>query len=202
MELLLLARHGFAASNRDGIASCAVPGEGLTPDGVEQARRLAAELTGERIALGASSELARTRETLDLALGGRAAPRIVVRDLNEIAFGSYENGPLDEYRAWAAAHSPAKPAPGGGESRAEAAARFARGLRSLLARPEDVVLHVGHALALRYVIDAAQGLAPAPLMVPVEHAVRFALPAADVEAAATLLEAWGRAPRFRDHSIG
>ena len=36
MRELLLARHGFAVSNRDGVASSAVPGGGLTPEGVEQ----------------------------------------------------------------------------------------------------------------------------------------------------------------------
>jgi len=202
VELLVLARHGFAGSNRDRVASCAVPGEGLTPEGKEQGRRLAGLLGAEEIALGTATELARTRETLELALGARDVPRLVVGDLNEIVFGSYANGPLDEYRAWAASRSPAEPAPGGGESRAVAAARFARGLRRLLERPEAVVLHIGHALPVRYAIDAARGLAPAPLMAPVEHAVPFALPAADVESAASLLDEWSRAPRFRDHSIG
>ena len=202
MESLLLARHAFAGSNRDRIASCAVPGEGLTPEGVEQAQRLAAQLASQEISLGVATELARTRETLELALAGRDVPRLVVGELNEIDFGAFADGPLDEYRAWAASHSPAEPAPGGGESRADAAARFALGLRRLLERPESVVLHVGHALALRYVIDAAQGLVPAPLMVPVEHAVPLTLSAAEAESAATLLEAWRRAPRFRDHSIG
>ena len=202
MESLLLARHAFAGTNRDRVASCAVPGEGLTPEGVEQAQRLAAQLASQEISLGVATELARTRETLELALAGRDVPRLVVGELNEIDFGAFAGGPLDEYRAWAASHSPAEPAPGGGESRADAAARFAQGLRHLLERPESVVLHVGHALALRYVIDAAQGLVPAPLMVPVEHAVPLTLSAAEAESAATLLEEWSRAPRFRDHSIG
>ena len=46
VERSLLARHAFAGSNRDGIASCAVPGEGLTPEGVEQARSLVGALLG------------------------------------------------------------------------------------------------------------------------------------------------------------
>lgn len=196
MESLLLVRHAFAGSNRDGIASCAVPGEGLTDEGVEQARLLATRLADQEIALGVASELARTQQTLELVLGGRAARRLVVGDLNEIGFGSYADGPLDEYRAWAASHSPAEPAPGGGESRA-AAARFAKGLRRMLERPESVVLHVGHALAVRYVIDAARGLAPAPLIAPVEHAYAVLLGAAEVRSAVALLEDWSRSPRFR-----
>lgn len=200
MESLLLVRHAFAGSNRDGIASCAVPGEGLTPAGIEQARYLATRLAGREITLGVATELSRTQETLELALVGHAVPRLVVRELNEIDFGSFADGPLDEYRAWAASHSPAEQAPGGGESRAMAAARFAAGLHCLLERPEEVVLHVGHALAVRYVVDAAAGLVPAPLMAPVQHADAVVLSAGEVRAAAALLEDWSRAPRFRDPS--
>jgi broad specificity phosphatase PhoE len=97
METLLLTRHAFAVSNRDGgLASSTPPGEGLTPEGVEQGRALARELEGERIDLGASTELRRTRETLELALAGRAIPRIVVPELNEIAFGRFDGGALDD----------------------------------------------------------------------------------------------------------
>ena len=92
---------------------------------------------------------------------------IVVPELNEIHFGSFDGGPLDTYRAWAAAQSPDERAPGGGESRADAAARFASGLRILLARDEDAILLVGHALMLRYTLDAAAGLVPAARMTPV-----------------------------------
>ena len=170
METLLLVRHALAGSNRDAVASCAVPGEGLTPEGVQQARALAVELTEVDIALAATTELARTQETLRLALHGRDIPMVSVPELNEIRFGSFDGGLLDTYRAWAAAQSPSQRAPGGGESRADVAARFARGLRALLVLDGDTILLVGHALALRYVLDAAEGLAPEALMRPVEHA--------------------------------
>lgn len=198
METLLLARHGFAVSNRDGTASCTRPGEGLTQEGVEQARVLGTALVDEPVDLGVASELARTRETLELAVGGRAVARIVVPELNEIDFGSFDGGPLVEYRAWAATHSPDLRAPGGGESRADAAARYARGLLRLLERPESTILVVGHALSIRYVVDAASGLVPAPLMAPVDHAAVHRLTAAEAEAAAELLGDWSRAPRFRE----
>ncbi len=201
METLLLVRHAFASSNRDGgTASCTPPGEGLTPEGVEQGRRLGQELAEERIDLGVSTELRRTRETLELALAGREVPRIVVPELNEIHFGRYDGGPLDDYRGWAWSEPPDVPAPGRGESRADGAARFARGLRALLARPEQTVLAVGHALAIRYVIDAAQGLEPSARMAPVPHAVPHRFSAAELDGAAALLESWSTAPRFRDHS--
>jgi broad specificity phosphatase PhoE len=198
VETLLLARHGFAGSNRDDVASCTIPGEGLTPEGVEQARALGASLVGTEIALAAATELSRTQETLRLALEGRSVPTVVVPQLNEIHFGSFDGGALETYRAWAAAHSPSVRAPGDGESRAEAAARFGRGLRILLAHEEEAILLIGHALALRYVVDAANGLVPAARMAPVEHAQQFRLARDDVARAAVLLQAWSAAPRFRD----
>ena len=200
MESLLLVRHALARSNRDRTASCAVPGEGLTAEGVEQAQRLCELIATEEISLGVATELARTKETLDVALAGRDVARIVISELNEIDFGAFSGGLLADYRTWAAAHAPTEPAPGDGESRALAATRFARGLRLLLRRSESVVLHVGHALPLRYAIDSARGLVPAALITPVEHAVPFRLSAEEVEGAARLLEGWSRAPRFRDPS--
>ena len=198
MRGLLLVRHGFAASNRDDVASSTVPGDGLTPEGVEQARALALTLADEPIDVALTSRLARTQETLALLLDGRRdIPTVIEAELDEIHFGSFDGGPLAEYRSWAAAHSPDQPAPGGGESRAQAAARFGRGLRLVLARPEEHVLVVGHALSIRYLIDAAEGHVPAARMAPIEHAFPYRLDRADAERAAELLERWSRTPRFR-----
>ena len=201
METLLLARHAAAGSNRDGLASCSIPGPGLTTAGIEQARALGAALAGERVELGISSELRRTQETLELALEGRDVPTIVIPELDEIHFGSFDGGLLADYRAWAAAHPPDLAAPGEGESRAQAAARFAAGLRRVLERAEETVLLVGHALCLRYFLDGAEGLVPAPLMVPLDHAVPYRLTAADALRAAELLEGWSRAPAFRPLAV-
>jgi broad specificity phosphatase PhoE len=199
---VVFVRHALAGSNRLGIASSVVPGDGLTSEGVAQARRLAELLAGDEIEVAVSSALARTRQTLAIALEGREVPAVVVEELNEIHFGLFDGGLLDTYRAWAAAHPPTERAPGGGESRADAAARFAHGLRRVLERAEQTILVVGHALALRYVLDATDGLAPASLMVPIEHAVPYRLDRGGVERAAELLEAWSREPRFRDPSNG
>lgn len=199
MQELLLVRHGFAGSNRDDVASSTAPGEGLTPEGVEQARALSLALEDEAIDVAMTSRLRRTQETLALVLDGREVPVVVERELDEIHFGSFDGGPLDDYRAWAASHPPDVPAPGGGESRAQAAARFARGLRLVLVRPEEHVLVVGHALAIRYLVDAANGHVPAARMSPIEHAFPYRLDRADAERAADVLEVWsGGAPRFRD----
>ena len=197
MRQLLLVRHGFAGSNRDGLASSTVPGDGLTDEGVAQARSLARELEREPIDVALTSRLRRTQQTLELALEGRDVPTVVEAELDEIHFGSFDGGALDAYRAWAASHPPDEPAPGGGESRAQAASRFARGLRLVLARPEERVLVVGHALAIRYLIDAAEGHVPAARMSPIEHAFPYRLERVDAERAATLLETWSDAPAFR-----
>jgi alpha-ribazole phosphatase len=201
METIFLARHALAGSNRDGLAACTAPGEGLTPEGIAQARRLGEALANEAIDLGVATDHCRTQETLDHALARRDVPRIVVPELNEIHFGSFDGGPLVEYRAWAGSEPPTLEAPGGGESRAQAAGRYARGLRIVLERSEAQALVISHALALRYVLDAVDGLVPAALMAwPVEHAVPHRLSAAAVRAAAELLEEWSRRPSFRDPS--
>ena len=202
MRTLILARHGHAVSNEHGgTASCTVPGQGLTESGKAQARRLGDALATEPIDLGVATELCRTEETIELALEGRGIPTILVPELNEIDFGRFDGRPLDEYRGWAFTAPPDEPAPGGGESRAGAADRIASGLRHLLERDEEVILLVGHALVLRYILDAAHGIPPAARMTPLEHAVAQLLTREEVQAAAELLEAWSRAPRFRDPSI-
>jgi broad specificity phosphatase PhoE len=201
MREIFLARHALARSNRGGLAASTAPGEGLAEEGVEQARELGRLLADESLQLGVATDHRRTQETLELALAGRDVPRIVVPDLNEIHFGSFDGGQLVEYRAWAAAESPSLEAPGGGESRGQAAARYARGIRTLLDRPEERALVIGHALAIRYVLDGAEGLIPAALMAsPVEHAVPHRLTRDDLDRAARLLEAWSADPHFRDHS--
>ena len=199
MRTVFLARHALAGSNRDGLAACTAPGLGLTPEGVEQARRLGELLADEELELGVATEHLRTRETLERALAGREVPTLVVPELNEIHFGSFDGGLLVEYRAWAGAEPPSLRAPGGGESRSDAAARYARGLSVVLDRPEDRALVSGHALSVRYVLDAVAGLVPAALMAwPVEHAVPHRLDADDLRRAAELLDGWSQAPVFRE----
>jgi broad specificity phosphatase PhoE len=197
MDRLIVARHGESTfSARRVISGDPDACGGLTEDGREQARALAAHLRGERIDLAATSAFRRTAETADLALEGRAVPRLVVPELNDIAVGTFEGGPLDAYRAWAWSHGPSEPAPGGGESRADAAARFARGYRELLGRPEPSVLLVAHSLPLRYLLGAARGADPGSRAELVDYAVAEELAADEVEAAVARLERWSAAPAF------
>jgi probable phosphoglycerate mutase len=196
MERLIVARHAHAVSNVADVVSCRPPGEGLSERGVEEALALREAIAGERIELAVASELVRTQETLALALGERDVPRLVLREWNEIDFGSFEARPLSEYRDWAWTHEADVPCPGGGESRGAAALRIATALDTILRRAERTILAVGHALPVRYVLDAADGRFPQARIAPVQHAVPHVLTAAGVAAAASALRRWGAAPAF------
>jgi probable phosphoglycerate mutase len=143
-----------------------------------------------------TSEFARTRETAELALEGRDVPVVVVPELNDIRFGSFEGKLLTEYRGWASTAGPADACPGGGESRASAAGRFARGFRAVLERPEGLALVVAHALPIRYVLGALIEQDPAAIIEPVQYAEPHRFSAAQVARAVERLERWAAAPVF------
>lgn len=187
-------RHGHALSNVRDVVSGLPPGEGLSERGVEEARALRDAVRGAALDLAVSSELERARQTLDLALDGRDIPRLVLPAVNEIRFGAFEGGPLEDYRAWAWSHEPAADCPGGGESRVDAAVRMAGALETLLARDEARILVVSHALPIRYVLDAAEGRFPTQRITPVGHGVPAVLTLAAVERAVSTLRAWAGTP--------
>jgi len=192
METLLLTRHAESESGARGeINGDLLFPSPLTGAGQAQARSLARSLAGEPVDLCVTSEFPRTIETAELALDGRTVPRLVLPDLNEIGFGAYEGGPLSAYREWAVAHRPEQEGPGGAEPRAEAARRFARGFRTLLAREERALLAVTHALAIRYLLSG-----PAPFVESVPLATLHRFSRAELEAATARLEAWAEAPSW------
>ena len=201
MRQLILLRHAHSASNAADVVSGAPPGDGLSPLGIEQARALRDALVGVTPDLGLATELRRTQETLKLALAGTPVPSEVFAGLNEIGFGAFEGGSLGRYRDWAWATRPDAPCPGGGESRADVAARLGAALDELLERPEHTILAVSHALPVRYVVDAVAGLAPRCRIEAVPHAEPFRLDVAATAVAAATLHAWSRAPRFRNASF-
>jgi broad specificity phosphatase PhoE len=198
VKTIVLARHGEAGSNASGAVSGTPPGEGLTAEGRKQARRLAAALAADPVDLGVATEFLRTQETLELVLEGRAVPRLVLPLLNEIRFGAFDGGPLAAYRQWAWSEQPDLRPPGDGESRAEVALRVADGLDILLARDEDAIIVVSHALPVRYVVDAADGQFPAARIEQVDHATLYRLDGDAVARAAETLRAWSSQPAFRD----
>jgi len=196
VETLLLARHGeseYSAKqlvNGDPGVSCP-----LTELGRVQARALGQALADVQVDLCAVTAFERVRETAEIALAGREVPFLVVPELNDPSYGKFEGGPLDTYRAWIWERGPLE-APPGGEHRGEIAARYARGVQTLVDRPEKTILLVAHSLPLAYLRDAAAGVAPRSRMEMVEYAHVLELESAEVERAARVLAAWAAAPVF------
>lgn len=198
MKRLLLVRHGHAVSNLNDVVNSRPPGEGLSDEGRSQARALAQTLAATRIDLGIASRLRRTQETIALALAGRDVPTLVEPLFDEIDFGAYEGGPLEHYRTWAWTTPPEDPPDGFGESRVALARRVAAALETFLERDEAVILAVGHALPLRYIVDAATGVEPRARMTPVPNATPTALDAEAVVRARDALLSWAARPSFAD----
>lgn len=198
MERLILVRHGESEYSAHGLVNGDASIEvGLTPLGVEQARRLGEQLRNERIDLCVISALVRTRATAELALADRAVPTEAWPELNDPAAGSFEGEHLDEYRKWAWTRPSQEDAPGGGESRLAVVRRYVRAYRRLLSRPEPAILAVLHALPIAYVLRALDGLAPAARMDhPIEHAHPYRFDAHEIERALLVLEGWVAAPTW------
>jgi probable phosphoglycerate mutase len=173
MRLFVLARHAHSTLNVagrvNGDPDVIVP---LTEDGRVQAERLGHQLAGLPLDLCLHTRFGRTRETAELALAGRDVPVETERLLDDIDIGSLEGETIEEYRAWKRGHRRDEPFPGG-ESLDDAARRYARALRGLLARPARTVLVVCHEIPIRYALNAAAD--SASLDGP-EHAVANATP--------------------------
>lgn len=159
MRIFVLSRHGQSTLNVEnkvnGDPMVPVP---LTADGRVAATRLGDQVAHLPLDLGVHTRFARTRETLEIALAGRAVPTIEEPLLDDIGIGDLEGCSLDDYRAWKHAHTRSDAFPGG-ESLDDAARRYARAFRRLLARPEQHVLVVCHEIPVRYALNAAAGSA-------------------------------------------
>jgi broad specificity phosphatase PhoE len=197
MDEVILARHGeselsvVGTVNGDPAVACA-----LTATGRVQARRLGELLADTELDLCVTSEFERVRETAELALAGRAVPRLVMPELNDVRFGSFEGGSLADYRVWAAANDPTVEAPGSGESRAATVQRYTEAYRKILARPERTVLVVAHGLPIRYLLNVLEGQTPRPLVAPVPYAEPYVLGHVDLLQAAESLEQWATRPAW------
>ncbi len=199
MQTALIARHAESECSDRGI----VNGEPnsrcpLTERGQEQARALGRSLVGREIDLYVTSEFPRARQTAEIALAGREPPWLELAELNDIRVGAFEQGPLEQYTSWAHTHEPDDHPAGRGESRSEAAARFARGFRVVLDRTEPVVLVVTHGLAVRYLREAAAGRGFRAHHVPVPYARPFEFDAAELGQAIDRLEAWLEDPSWSE----
>ena len=197
MRSAILVRHGESEfSVRDAVSGDPSVDCPLTELGREQARRLGRLLENERVDVCVTSAFPRAIQTADIALEGRRVARVVLPELNDPKAGEFEGGALSAYRAWAHSHTSADEPPGGGESRAALVARYARGFRRVLERPEDVALVVGHSLPIAYVLRAVAGDGPVQRIPVVEYAHPHRLTAAELERAIERLEAWVAAPTW------
>lgn len=197
MERALLVRHAESEYSVDLRLNGEVgAGVALTGRGREEASGLADELAHERIDLCATSPFLRTVETAELALAGRSVPRIVVPELGDPHYGAYEGATLEEYRSWAdGARSDAKPS-GGGESRLDIVARYARAFRILLERPEASILAITHSLPIAYALSTRNGQLPTPRVPLVGHASVHRFTGDELQQAAEALETWVAAPTW------
>ena len=197
MDEAFLARHGESEySVRGAINGDPTVAVRLTDEGRVQARRLGELLADEPIDLCVTSEFGRVIETADIALAGREVPRLVLPDLNDILVGEWEGKRLSDYRGWVRSHGPGEVTDGGGESRATTVRRYVRAFRTILARPERVVLVVTHGLPIRYLLNAAEGRDPVPTIDQVDYATPYRLSREQVELGVERLDRWCAAPAW------
>jgi broad specificity phosphatase PhoE len=128
----------------------------LTEQGREEARQLGIQVANIPFDACFHTRFGRTRETAEIALGGRDVPFSTEPLLDDVDVGDLDFAPLAEYRAWKRAHTRGDPFPGG-ESLDDAAARYAEGWAKILACPYETVFVVCHEIPLRYALNGAGG---------------------------------------------
>ena len=88
LRLFVFARHAESAANADHVLNTNPSHPvALTEQGRAQARALGAQLANLPIDLAVCSRLLRTRETISIALGGRAVPVLTEPGFDEIRAG-------------------------------------------------------------------------------------------------------------------
>jgi broad specificity phosphatase PhoE len=155
--LVFLARHAESTLNSEhrvnGDPTVEAP---LTEDGREEARLLGAQLANVEIDLCVHTRFPRTKETAELAIGGRDVPMVAEPRLDDVKIGDLEGFPIERYREVKRDLGRKQPFPGG-ESLDDAARRYAAAFRDLLERDEQRVLVVCHEIPVRYALNAAAG---------------------------------------------
>jgi broad specificity phosphatase PhoE len=157
VRLFVVARHAHSVLNLqrriNGDPTVDVP---LTEVGREEARQLGAQVVNLPLDACVHTRFPRTLETARIALEGRDVPFHVEPLLDDIDIGDLEGELIEDYRKVKRELGRKKPFPGG-ESLDDAARRYARAYRELLARPLWAVLVVCHEIPLRYALNAAAG---------------------------------------------
>jgi broad specificity phosphatase PhoE len=133
----------------------------LSPEGRVAAAALAPHFAHVPLDLAVHTRFARTRETLNILLGGRRdVPVAVEPGFDDIDVGGFEGEGVGAYRQWRAQYGPAAAMPGG-ESRLAALGRYAGGYARLLARHDAArVLLVVHDQPIRFLRNAMLGADP------------------------------------------
>ena len=171
--LVVLARHAHSELNVEGrINGDPSKVVHITADGREEARRLGLQVANVPFDLCLHTRFGRTQETAQVALEGRDVPVEVEPLLDDIDVGDLEGSSVEDYRNWKRAHTRSDRFPGG-ESLDEAAERYVRGFRALVARGLGLILVVCHEIPIRYVLN---GAADAPGLDAPVHDVPNATP--------------------------
>jgi probable phosphoglycerate mutase len=157
MRLFVLSRHAHTSLNEEGRVNGdpSVP-VALTELGRRQAEQLGHEVANVALELAVHTRFGRTLETAKLALGDRGVPLLEEPLLDDVDVGDLEGWSIADYREWKRRHTRSNPFPGG-ESLDDAARRYARAFRALLARDEPAALVVCHEIPIRYALNAAAG---------------------------------------------
>jgi alpha-ribazole phosphatase len=164
-QKLIFVRHGCAQGAKPGtfVGRTDLP---LSPEGIEQARKLAPAIAAARPAACYCSPLLRARQTGEILLKNTRLALQIDDDLREIDFGRWECKTFEEITAadagsvkrWAAFdHRFAFP---GGESLGGFLARVRRSARRLSEDPAASVLVVTHGGIIRAMICHFLGLRP------------------------------------------
>ena len=169
VSTVLLIRHGRTTANTDGILAGRAPKVGLDELGRTQARRLAARLIGIQLSAVVCGPLQRCRETADLLVRDRRAPKITVdHRLTECDYGDWTGRRLRELsrrRLWRVMQShPSAVTFPGGESMRAVQVRAVNAIREHDARvaeaagPRAVWAAVSHGDVIKAVVADALGL--------------------------------------------
>ena len=160
---LLLIRHGATTLTSEDKFSGA-ENVHLSPDGRQQAERLAERLRREQISFIYSSTLDRAMETAEILARPHGLQPIGRDGLREISHGHWEGLPRreveerfpEEYAAWEA--DPFTFAPQGGESGISVLARSLPVIREIVVRHKgEEVMVVSHKATLRLLISSLLG---------------------------------------------
>jgi 2,3-bisphosphoglycerate-dependent phosphoglycerate mutase len=155
--MFLLVRHGQSVLNVAGVINGDPARDpGLSDQGIEQATQLAGQIAHFPIDLAVVSPFPRAMQTADIAVGGRAVPRVVDHELGDVRIGELEGGSLADYRHSGPHADRDLPFPGG-ESLNDAARRYAAAFERLCDRSEQTTLVVCHEIPVRYAVNAAGG---------------------------------------------